>query len=541
MMAEWDGERIRRSKLTTLGLLGKKRTLDSEKLRYRTRVTRNGRFRRPFPRSPTANRHREHVSQTAVPVTSCDHTEEVPSAPHQVVSQSLCDTGKKVREVESMAAPFKVIIVGGGLAGSLLASGLQREGVEYVLYERDDIDSKREGYQIRLGAAALTGFRACLEQTQIDALMKKFGRSGGLISSAPILYDPNFHCLLDLTKFPAYTKSAPINRVVLLDFLRQPIIDSGKLHYSKRLTGYETVKRQGKSDTIRVLFDDGTSDEGNLLISAEGSGSKINKLVGLDNIVQLKANWGFLAKASLPSSRLLNLAPEIRKAPVTCIKDGVILFYSAYMPDASQDPKLGTKGNNTAKDGIASYDEDAASVFWGLSVPTERVPGGAAAIPNKLDFYFGDCIDDHRSHDMLRVIDNEEDIYVFQARASTKPKSNWRQKAKSPENSALGNDQVWLMGDAIHPMLPARGMGGNQSLQDAADILPAIKKLSEKVKSGQTLTDADFSASLIEPSSLKGKIMLFLVARGLDLAYLFSLVRRASGWVPKDDAPELPN
>ncbi|KAH8660858.1 hypothetical protein BGZ60DRAFT_414166 [Tricladium varicosporioides] len=463
--------------------------------------------------------------------------------------------------------PFKVLIVGGGLAGSLLANGLQREGIEYLVYEREEKDAKRDGYQIRLGAAALTGFRACLEQPQIDTLMKKFGRSGGLISSAPILYDPDFNCLLDLTKFPAYTKSAPIDRVVLLDYLRQPIIDSGKFHYSKRLTGYETVKRDGRSDVIKVLFDDGTSDEGDLLISAEGSGSKVNKLIGLDNIIQLTSKWGFLAKASLPSSRLLKLTPEIRKAPVTCIRDGVILFYSTYMPDATQSPCTGTNGTNIAKDNIASYDEDAASVFWGLSVPSERVPGGVAAISNKLEF----CIEqiktwDKKYHEMLRVINSDDDIYAFQARVSSKPKSDWRQNARTPENPSRGNDHVWMMGDAIHPMLPARGMGGNQSLQDAADILPAIKKLSEKAGPGQTLTDADFSAfvseyeslmvprafnwvdasggtgrEMIDPSSLRGKIMLFFVARGLDLAYLVSLIRRACGWVPKDDAPELPN
>ena len=59
-------------------------------------------------------------------------------------------------------APFKVIIAGGGLAGSLLARGLERHGIDFVVYERDEENAKREGYQIRLGSAALTGFRACL-------------------------------------------------------------------------------------------------------------------------------------------------------------------------------------------------------------------------------------------------------------------------------------------------------------------------------------------------------------------------------------------
>lgn len=116
-------------------------------------------------------------------------------------------------------APFKVIIIGGGLAGSLLANGLQLHDIDFMVYERDVKESNRKGYQIRLGASALVGFRACLEKERMDLLMKKFGRSGGVISSAPILYSTKLETLLDLTKFPAYEKSAPINRVILRDFL----------------------------------------------------------------------------------------------------------------------------------------------------------------------------------------------------------------------------------------------------------------------------------------------------------------------------------
>jgi protoporphyrinogen oxidase len=117
-----------------------------------------------------------------------------------------------------MVGNFKIIIIGGGLAGNLLANGLILRDIDVVVYEKDERGSKREGYQIRIGAAALVGFRACLQSERMD-LLKKFGRSGGMIASAPILYDTKFNCLLDLTKFPSYTKSAPINRVILRDFL----------------------------------------------------------------------------------------------------------------------------------------------------------------------------------------------------------------------------------------------------------------------------------------------------------------------------------
>lgn len=196
-------------------------------------------------------------------------------------------------------APFKVIIVGGGLAGSLLACGLIRNDIDCVVYERDGEGSNREGYQIRLGANALHGFRACLTQEQFDALLKKFGRSGGLISSAPILYNSKFQVMADMTKFPAYTKSAPINRVILRDFFQgwallelsrentdssiEEPVKAGKLHYKKKLVNYEIVSTPGKPDRVLVKFEDGTTDEGDILISAEGSASKVCAHLGLVN------------------------------------------------------------------------------------------------------------------------------------------------------------------------------------------------------------------------------------------------------------------
>jgi 2-polyprenyl-6-methoxyphenol hydroxylase-like FAD-dependent oxidoreductase len=65
---------------------------------------------------------------------------------------------------------FKVVIVGGGLAGALLADGLNNNGVEVMIYERDQANSKREGYQIRLGRGSQAGFRACLTNAHIDKI-----------------------------------------------------------------------------------------------------------------------------------------------------------------------------------------------------------------------------------------------------------------------------------------------------------------------------------------------------------------------------------
>lgn len=169
---------------------------------------------------------------------------------------------------------FKVIIIGAGLSGSLLANGLIRHGVDVVVYERLDRNTKREGYQIRMGANALTGFRACLDKHQIDRVVSRFGKSGGMISSAPIIYGKDFRSILDLTQFPVYSKSAPINRLILRDALAEPVFEAGKLQYNKQFDYYEIVSGPGR-EQVRVYFQDGSSEMCDLLVGADGSHSKV--------------------------------------------------------------------------------------------------------------------------------------------------------------------------------------------------------------------------------------------------------------------------
>lgn len=95
-------------------------------------------------------------------------------------------------EPQQTPEPFKVIIVGGGLAGCLLASGLLRERIDVTVYEALPENSKRDGYQIRLGEYALVGLRTCLDADRLRSIMSKFGRSGASLAHAPLVLDKNF-------------------------------------------------------------------------------------------------------------------------------------------------------------------------------------------------------------------------------------------------------------------------------------------------------------------------------------------------------------
>lgn len=172
--------------------------------------------------------------------------------------------------------PFRVTIIGAGLAGSLLANGLMRHDIDVQVYERLPADSKREGYQIRLGAAALKGMRACLSHDELQRIVLKFGRANGSRSEAPVVYNEHFKKMLDLSKFSTYNKSAPISRVVLRDALAAPVAAAGRLKYGCQFSRYEILGVDTPHECVRVWFEDGSHNDCDILIGADGSHSKVN-------------------------------------------------------------------------------------------------------------------------------------------------------------------------------------------------------------------------------------------------------------------------
>ncbi|KAF4911124.1 hypothetical protein CGCF415_v004600 [Colletotrichum fructicola] len=225
-------------------------------------------------------------------------------------------------------ASFKVIIIGSGLAGSLLANGLARHNIEFEVYERAEKHSKREGFQIRLGEGAVIGMRACLEQEQIDSIARRFARS--TVSNPPIVYDKHFNKMFEPGKMPGYQRSTPINRVSLREALSEPLYKMGKLHNEKRLTNYE-IRGDGSRRFVKAFFDDDTSDTCDVLIGADGSGSKVNCLLGLNNLEEVSSYYGFLARKDFPVS-VFNDIPRQLHSPVGTIDDGATLFFQVYLP-----------------------------------------------------------------------------------------------------------------------------------------------------------------------------------------------------------------
>ncbi|RKK68834.1 hypothetical protein BFJ69_g13260 [Fusarium oxysporum] len=292
---------------------------------------------------------------------------------------------------------FRVCIVGGGLAGSLLANGLINNGVDTMVFERDEETLKREGYQIRLGDPALTGLASCLTDSQLESIVQKLGRYSGSSKTAPSVCNTKFQTILDLSALPTYSKSSAINRVVLRDLLLDPVIAEGRVKFGKHFSHYEIIENgPSGNESVKVNFTDGSSEYCDILVAADGSGSKKGGDQDQDDDFdfdekQASFYWSLSVPRELCPFDNPSDIPDRRQVCLDIVRD------------------------------------------W---APEYHVMLSAGA---------GD----------------EDNITVTRLRASTKLSKDWRQRLQAHNGNVReeGHPRVWLVGDAVHAMQPTRQVG----------------------------------------------------------------------------------
>ncbi|ENH71291.1 hypothetical protein FOC1_g10006148 [Fusarium oxysporum f. sp. cubense race 1] len=432
-------------------------------------------------------------------------------------------------------APLKVIIVGGGLAGACLANGLINKAdgqIDVTVFERDEAGSERGGYQIRLGAHALIGFKACLTEEQYENLLPCFGKSGGVVSSAPCIFSPSdLMVLIDLSKAPVYEKSAPIARTRLRNFLQKPLQEREAIRFGKKFVR----KRKSHQQT------DWTEQHHHR------------------------------GKCHLPWSVLQTLPRQLLgKGTIYTGNSKAKVFAAVYLPECLSSTKKTANSDSSDNLKPKNYDEDEASLFLGMAWTTGPEAAELPQVKDKKGL-MKKKLDEAGFHpDFHKLVDavDEEAIMTTPWRYARNDTSvDWRQQLLSTNEKksdpSIADPRVWLIGDSIHPMLPSRGMGANNAIHDTADALGPLLELAKlknmyrsvtdeqvgdqltvyekammprafewvKKSSNQQLPDLD---SLIGRGIIIGlRVMLFVVGGFVSCLRMF-------GWEPKDDAPELP-
>jgi len=360
------------------------------------------------------------------------------------------------RAFDAAVRPPHVLIIGGGVGGLALAQGLRREGISAAVYERDrSLASRPQGYRVHISPGGSRALHECLPPHLFDAFDRTCGKPGRAFHFLTERMQPLLS--LDATMIrndDAIARHRSVSRVTLRHVL---MAELAHLHLGKTFARYE--ERGGR---VIAHFEDGTSAEGDILVAADGSGSRVRRQL-LPDAAPIDTRVAAIGGKVFLDEARERIAPRLRDG--MCIvsgRDGIGLFV-AVQDVAAADGAIG--GNEPGSDATGAVFENARSyVMWGLGARRDKLAGLDA---NEHDPARLAAIARHavagwapELRDLIALADPTT-LSQFSIRTST-PVGPWP------------TGRVTLLGDAIHAMTPYRGIGANMALEDAVRLKRAM-------------------------------------------------------------------
>ena len=165
---------------------------------------------------------------------------------------------------------MKVLVIGGGTGGLALAHGLKRAGIGVTVFERDALRTDGlHGYRVGIDPDGSRALHALLPKELYDTFVATKAR------------DPKYFNMLteDLKEvlsmdLPASTDPVESEKSISRMTLRQVLLTGldDVVEFGKEFTRFEQ-----HGDQVTAYFADGTHATGDLLVAADGSGSRVRR------------------------------------------------------------------------------------------------------------------------------------------------------------------------------------------------------------------------------------------------------------------------
>ena len=330
-----------------------------------------------------------------------------------------------------------VLISGAGLAALLFAQSLRLSGIPFKMFERDaSFAFRAQGYRLRLSNEGIDAIESVLGKEHFKQFWDKCGKTAGAhmavfdavtgekISSAP----------------PAVITARGSNVIgISRGDMRQIFAEGceGHIEWSKQVTGYELT-----GDGVKAIFADGTTSvEGSMLVAADGIYSRIAKQLSGGRLkVYNTGATGIHGQASSTAYRGLGEGVFVMKD--TSRPSGSIFVITNVRSGDKDDPSVQLGWTMGGQPGVIQPPNNDFS-FVGKE---------AAAIAKSL------TKDWHPRFKPLFDEMNEAESAFWKITCST--------PSGVPEWP--NEPRVTVIGDAVHSMTPAGGIGANTAVQDSA-------------------------------------------------------------------------
>jgi 2-polyprenyl-6-methoxyphenol hydroxylase-like FAD-dependent oxidoreductase len=368
----------------------------------------------------------------------------------------------RARAFDAPATALHVIVIGGGIGGLCLAQGLKTSGVSVAVYERDRTPTDRlQGYRVHINPAGSRALHACLPPRLFDVFDRTCGKPGRAVrfmtEEMGRLLAFEGEMMLELLRDPI-AKHRSVSRISLRQVLLAGL--DGVAHFGKTFVRYQE-RADGR---IVAYFEDGSSAEGDLLVAADGGGSRVRRQL-LPHAERIDTGVvGIAGKVFLDEANRARLAPGLVDGlTIVAARGGLGLFVA--VQELSGDGADGIGGNDGPPAGGGLYDNTRSYLMWALSGKRARLGLGSdaerlgsaqlAAVAARAMAHWAAGFRD------LIELSDPTTISCLPIRTS-QPVAPWR------------SGRVTLIGDAIHAMTPYRGIGANIALKDAVRLRDAL-------------------------------------------------------------------
>ncbi|GAB5587699.1 hypothetical protein Unana1_02599 [Umbelopsis nana] len=352
----------------------------------------------------------------------------------------------------------KVLIVGGGLAGLVLAQGLKKNGIPFEIFERDESpNARQQGLSLSVHWA-LKYIEECMD----PELFKEIGNatvnpSDPTNMGFSVLDGASGKVLMNLT--PPAKKNKPhsyrMNRKRFREFLGKDL----NIQWNKRLKEYEV-----SDDGVTVHFEDGSEARGDVLVGADGAKSRICKQLrgpDLESSILPVTVMGFVPVVNgevYKNIHAVSPTHGIAFGPPTGSEGNYAMFFTLNDCDIEKDQYHVLVSfswlNETGKNGLPEMQADkvklAKKVAQSFSEPFRSL-----------------------------VLGMDENEYVHSIRISEKIPGPWKNQGR-----------ITLIGDAAHSMSMFRGEGGNHAMRDSGELCSHLVQAHKGNITLQTALDA---------------------------------------------------
>lgn len=342
-----------------------------------------------------------------------------------------------------------VTIIGAGLGGLSLGQGLLRQRIAFDIHERDlSLTARPQGYRIRVDRTGRRALAACLTPA-LEAVFRE---------TCAVAASPGRN--LDTQCAPARGRKVAtwhhsaadrsdeegdlsVHRPTLREILRAGQED--RVHFGQTFARCETDPRDG----LRVHFTDGRSFRTDVLVAADGVGSAVRRHV-LPNAEPADTGtvclYGrVIAEADVKAARTLLAGPAVVFA------DG---FAAILDPMTFPAPPM-----CAAKLGLTPVRD---YLYFALIGPSARL-GFQDLLPSP-----GDAALVTQLHALTRAW--HPDLRSLLGRAEPASLVALPIRDAAPLDARTWPEGVTFLGDAIHVMSPAGGLGANTAFADAAQL-----------------------------------------------------------------------